>query len=311
LVQELDPKLTQEQARHHLSRTLLKGDTSILKAKSVIAQQTTTKRSNITVPQQYRWHQTYEHFLDELRRNNTGVCCISGKNFGELIHCFITAGDENKLMASADNRGVKVTGAANRKKHEKKSADCRSSMSLYRTGDVAGDTGPTIFPMKGKTKRHGFTDHYLRSNGCAIGSTVIMTENVFMTVDAWERMTPNIILGLKNININKYVAANTQWWVLEIFYGFLSHLLSHKANEERFTAKILSLKEEGYTSHVCQAYDKHVAKGDKAANSLSLSFLRTGFKVSNLLIDQWVLVQGCMFAVRDTTRECWTQSFDS
>jgi hypothetical protein len=136
-----------------------------------------------------------------------------------------------------------------------------------------------------------------------------MTENAFMTVDAWYRMTPNIILGLRNIN--KYVAANPQWWLLEIFDGFGAHLLSHKANEERFVAKILSLKEEGDTSHVCQAYDKHVAKGDKCAKSLSLSFLRTGFKVSNLLIDQWSLVQVGMFAVRDTTRECWTRSFDS
>jgi hypothetical protein len=288
---------------------LLKGDTSIVKSKSVFAQKTTTKRSNITVPQQYRWHQTYEHSLDELCRNNTGVCRISGKTFGELIHCFINAGDETNLMASDYNRGVKVIGAANRKKDEKKSADCRSSISLYRTGAVAGDTGPKIFLMKVKTKRHGFTDHYLRSNGCAIGSTVIMTENAFMTVDAWERMPPNIILGLRNIN--KYVASNPQWWVLEIFDGFGDHLLSHKANEERFTAKILSLKEEGYTSYVCQAYDKHVAKGDKAAKSLSLSFLRAGFKVSNLLIDQWSLVQVGMFAVHDTTRECWTQSFDS
>jgi hypothetical protein len=103
------------------------------------------------------------------------VCRISGKTFGELIHCFITAGDETNLMASDENRGVKVIGVANRKKHEKKSANCRSSISLYRTGDVAGDRGPTIFLMEGKTKRHGFTDHYLRSNGCAIGSTVIMT----------------------------------------------------------------------------------------------------------------------------------------
>jgi hypothetical protein len=143
---------------------------------------------------------------------------IFGQDFGKLIHCFITAGDETNIMASDDNRGVKVIGAANRKKHEKKSADYRSSISLYRTGAVDGDTGPTIFLMKGKTKRHGFTDHYLRSNGCAIGSTVIMTENAFMTVDAWERMTPNIILGLRNIN--KYVAANPQWWVLEICDGF-------------------------------------------------------------------------------------------
>jgi hypothetical protein len=130
-----------------------------------------------------------------------------------------------------------------------------------------------------------------------------------MIVDAWERMTPNIILGLRNIN--KYDDDNPQWWVLEIFDGFGAHLLSHKANEERFAAKILSLKEEGDTSHACQAYDKHVAKGDKAAKYLSLSFLRTRFKVSNLIIDQWSLVQVGMFAVRDTTRKCWTQSFDS
>jgi hypothetical protein len=38
-----------------------------------------------------------------------------------------------------------------------------------------------------------------------------MTENAFMNVDVWERMTPNIILGLRNIN--KYVAANPQRWV--------------------------------------------------------------------------------------------------
>jgi hypothetical protein len=98
LVQELNPKLTQEQAQHHLSWTLMKGDTIIVKAKEVVAQQTTTKRINITVPQQYWWHQTYEHSLDELRQNNTGVCHISGKTFGELIHCFITAGDETAIM---------------------------------------------------------------------------------------------------------------------------------------------------------------------------------------------------------------------
>jgi hypothetical protein len=90
--------------------------------------------------------------------------------------------------------------------------------------------------------------------------------------------------------------------VLEIFDGSVAHLLSHKANEEYFAAKILSLEEEGDTSHVCQAYDKHVAKGDKSVKSLSLSFLRTGFKVSNLLIDQWSLVQVSMFSVRDTAR---------
>jgi hypothetical protein len=259
LVQELDPKLTQEHARHHLSRTLLKVKTAIVKAKSVVAQQTTTKRSNITVPQQYRWHQTYEHSLDELRRKNTGVCCISGKTLGEMIHSFITSGDETNLMSSDYNRGVKVVGAANMKKHEKKSADCRSAVSLYRMGAVAGDTGTHIFLMKGKTKLHGFTDQFLRSNGCALGYTVIMTENAFMTVDAWESMTQNVIIRLSNVN--KYVADNPQWWVLEICDGFGSHLQYHKANEERFAVNMVSLKEEGDTSHMCKLMTSTWQKG--------------------------------------------------
>jgi hypothetical protein len=100
VVQELDPKLTQEQSRHHLSRTLLKGDTTIVKAKAFVAQQMTMSGSSITVPQQYRWHQTYELSLDDLRRKNTGLCHISGNTFGELIRCFITAGDETDLMAN-------------------------------------------------------------------------------------------------------------------------------------------------------------------------------------------------------------------
>jgi hypothetical protein len=92
----------------------------------------------------------------------------------------------------------------------------------------------------------------------------------------------------------------------EVHYFYLTRRMNNV-----FAAKTLSLKEEGDKSHVCQAYDKHVTKYDKAAKYLSLSFLRTGLKVYNLLIDQCCLVQAGMFAVRDTTREFWTHSFDS
>jgi hypothetical protein len=37
LAQELDPKLSQQQARFHLSRMLLKGNKSIVKSKAVLA----------------------------------------------------------------------------------------------------------------------------------------------------------------------------------------------------------------------------------------------------------------------------------
>jgi hypothetical protein len=139
LIQELDPNISQEQARFHLSHTFIKGDTSIVKTKSVVAQYTTTKCINIMMPQQYRWHMIYESSLGELRKRNTGVCRLSGKNVGELIHFFITGGDETNLLASEDNPSIKDIGAAGRKNHEKKMADCHSSISLYQTGCVTGD----------------------------------------------------------------------------------------------------------------------------------------------------------------------------
>jgi hypothetical protein len=92
-----------------------------------------------------------ESSLDDLYRRKTGVCHLSGKTFGEMIHFFITGGDETNLLASKNSRSVKVVGAAGRKKHEK-TADCRSSISLYRTGCVTGDTGTKVLLMKGKTR---------------------------------------------------------------------------------------------------------------------------------------------------------------
>jgi hypothetical protein len=38
------------------------------------------------------------------------------------------------------------------------------------------------------------------------GSTIIMTETAFMTTEAWEEMTCRAI--------NKYIAANPQWFML-------------------------------------------------------------------------------------------------
>jgi hypothetical protein len=187
LVQELDPKLNQHKAHFHLSCTLRKGDNIIVKSKAVVAKQTTTKRSNRALPKQYSWNMIHESSLDELYRRNTGICRINGNTFGELIRFFITGGDESNLLVSENSRFIKVSCDAGRKKHEKKTADGRSSISLYRTGCVAGDTRPTLFLMKGKTQR---SDTFICNNCRGLGSTIIMTENAFMAVDGWEKMTP-------------------------------------------------------------------------------------------------------------------------
>jgi hypothetical protein len=147
-------------------------------------QATTTKRSAITVPQQFCWLRTYNSCLDDLRQRNLGVCNLKGKIFGELIRHFIFGGNETCMQACA-NGVVKVVGSAGRKKHEKKTNDSRVSITMYPTGNVADVTGlPTIFLLEGKRKREGFTDKFLADHGAAIGSKCIMTATAFMTEEA-------------------------------------------------------------------------------------------------------------------------------
>ena len=304
---EISPKLTRDQARLHLNRTLLKNHPDQVKPKPKVAQATTTKRSAITVEQQFRRHMTYDSSLDELMKRNTGLCRLTGLKFDELIHHFLVGADETCMMACEDGK-ILVIGSAGRKKHEKKTNDSRVSITMYRTECVAGDTGPTVFLLKGVRKRQGFTDAFLEKKCEAkVGSTIIMTPNAFMTIDAWEAMTPSVCKGLRNIN--KFVAANPQWWMLEIFDGFGAHLLSFTAMQQRLDNKILSLKEEGDSSHVNQGYDKFVAKSDKIAKGVGLAMLRGQKLVTKGVVDQWGMVLVGMMAVRAATRETWTRSY--
>ena len=59
--------------------------------------------------------------------------------------------------------------------------DSRVSITLVQTGSAAGVTGLTIFVLKGQQCNGIFIDEFLRSKGCALGSTMIMTEKSFMT----------------------------------------------------------------------------------------------------------------------------------
>ena len=49
-----------------------------------------------------------------------------------------------------------------------------------------------------------------------------MTPSVFMTIEALEEKTPNMVKILRNIN--QVVAANPQWYMIEIIDGFGDHL---------------------------------------------------------------------------------------
>jgi hypothetical protein len=90
-------------------------------------------------------HTTCESALNETRQRNSGLCLFTNKTFAELLNHFIVGDDETNMLASDDNHGVKVIGAAGRKKHEKKTADCRTSIFIYHKGSVAGNTGPALY----------------------------------------------------------------------------------------------------------------------------------------------------------------------
>ena len=143
-----------------------------------------TRRSSITAEQQFCWHTTYDRASNYLRILNTGVCRLTGKTFGELIRYFITGGDETCFMA-CELGSVTVIVSAGRKEHEKKTCDSRSLITFYRTGSVSGDMGPTMFLLLGIQRRAGFTDKFLVSNGASVGLTAVMTQNAFMTTEAW------------------------------------------------------------------------------------------------------------------------------
>ena len=127
-IRELNPYLSFIQENRHFNRTLVPGHPDKLKNHKVKAQKTTTRRSAITVDQHFLWHTTYDGALDDLRRLNTGVCRLTGKTFGELIHYFITGGDETCFM-ECEIGSVTVFGSARRKKHDKKTCDSRSSIT--------------------------------------------------------------------------------------------------------------------------------------------------------------------------------------
>jgi hypothetical protein len=90
------------------------------------------------------------------------------------------------------------------------------------------------------------------------GLTIAMTPSAYMTIEAWEEITPKMCFGMRHLN--KHIQASSHWWMVEIFDGFGAHLLSLQGMEERYNDKIIAVKEEGDSLHANQAYDKFVAE---------------------------------------------------
>jgi len=84
---------------------------------------------------------------------NGGKCPRSGKVLKDLMTHFTIGGDETCLLASDES--VKIIGDAEKRKHEINTVSSRTSITIYRTGSVAGATGPTAFLPPGLRRRPG------------------------------------------------------------------------------------------------------------------------------------------------------------
>ena len=106
------------------------------------------------------------------------------------------------------------------------------------------------------------------------------------------------------------MAANPQWWMLEVFGGFGPHTSYLKFMQYRANNKIISVKEERDSSHCNQAYGKFAGKSDKSAKTYILSMLRGSMLcVNRARIDQWGPIHVGLFAIPVLKEETWTNSF--
>ena len=123
-IQLVAPHLSLKQIQNHRSRTFRNRHKHRLKPKSVMPQNTSSKRSQCTAAQQWRWFQTFDRCLDVLREKNTGLCKKSGLSFEEVMEHFLIGLDEACLIADADGN-LKILPEFGRRSHEKKVSDCR------------------------------------------------------------------------------------------------------------------------------------------------------------------------------------------
>ena len=123
------------------------------------------------------------------------------------------------LMGDA-HRNCEIIGSMDKKKHEKLLQDGQVSITVICTRSVGRFTGPTVFLLKGEKKKKHYTDEFLVRTRCALGSTIIMIENVYMTNEAWEEASKAIVPDYRQIPC---VKNNPQWALVEFLVGVKTH----------------------------------------------------------------------------------------
>ena len=252
LIMELSQISNRKKATNHFDYLVRKKRLKDVKngGKTVKAQATTTKRGQIVVEQQLRWHGTVDEALQEQRRLN-----LPAEEFEHFQDHFFGNMDETCLMANADGE-IRVLASAAKKKTEKATDDCRSSITSLRVGMTSGTQGPFTFLAKGLKMDKPSLNKILKER-CPAGSSIAMSPSAYMTDEVYAKLVPQLCTGIREMPVIK---DHPEWWVVLSLDGFGSHVNVHSAQKVFYDHRIFVIKEEGDTSHVNQAYDQFVAK---------------------------------------------------
>jgi len=299
LIMELAQMNNRKKAENHLEHLVRTKQLKGLKnnGRVVKAQATTTKRSQIQVEQQLRWHTTVDDTLAEMRRLNQPAAA-----FAQLEDHFFGNFDENCLMANADG-SVRVMASNTKKKTEKNTDDSRASITSLRVGMASGEQGPFTFLAKGSERFNRPSLQVLLKTRCPKGSQIIMSPLAYMTDETYQELVPEFCRGMRDMPV---IRDHPDWWVTLTCDGFGSHVNVEVAHKVFNKHKSFVVKEEGDSSHVNQSYDQIVAKQDKAWMRNHLSLVRR--KLGSKQLDQWTLIALAIDAQLKITKDDWIKS---
>ena len=123
--------------------------------------------------------------------------------------------------------------------------------AVVRTGNTNGNTGQTLLLCKGMAaNRHpDMIDEWLVGQDMAYGSTITMTDNVYMTNEAWTQADSYIMKGYRKLPI---VKENPDWDIIEFLDIFKAHKACYQANKVCTNDNCSPIKDKSQSSQANQ-----------------------------------------------------------
>ena len=178
----------------------------------LVTPQTSTSKRTAAGHETYqrRWHKLIDKAFADLLEYNIKLV---GLDLAKKLMVYLVFNlDEESVNAMG--KIIKVIGSKARKKHENQNGASRCSITMIRSGCPAPDpkdtAGPTFFLLTGTTCKPEYSQDFLELKGAAKYSKIIMTDNAYLTDEAWKQLCPSLTAGLRHKV--RASSGNTVWY---------------------------------------------------------------------------------------------------